>query len=182
MKLTPLQRRAARRDRNHSDLDMNLVSLIDIFTILIFFLMSSTGDEVLPTARAVNLPESTADKTPRETVVVTVSGQDIVVDGRKVASVADVIDAADDLIAPLTSESFSNKAVRGTANYPLNGNPGTASAASRTLSISYDAASQSYTVTSGSETQTFGPATSTRRRAPAPRSPTSAPRAMSPIP
>lgn len=104
MALTPLQKRAERKARNHTGLDMNLVSLIDIFTILIFFLMSSTGVEVLATARAVKLPESTADKTPRETVVVTVSGQDIVVDGRKVASVADVIDAADDLIAPLKAE------------------------------------------------------------------------------
>ena len=104
MALTPLQKRAERKARNHTGLDMNLVSLIDIFTILIFFLMSSTGVEVLATARAVKLPESTADRTPRETVVVTVSGQDIVVDGRKVASVAEVIDAADDLIAPLKTE------------------------------------------------------------------------------
>jgi len=58
MKLTPIQRRAERRDRNHSDLDMNLVSLIDIFTILIFFLMSSGGVEVLTSAKAVALPQS----------------------------------------------------------------------------------------------------------------------------
>ena len=43
MKLTPIQKRAERKARNHQGLDMNLVALIDIFTILIFFLMSSTG-------------------------------------------------------------------------------------------------------------------------------------------
>ncbi len=104
MKLTPLQKRAERKARNHTGLDMNLVSLIDIFTILIFFLMSSTGVEILATARAVKLPESTAEKTPRETVVVTVSANEIVVDGRKVAAVADVIVAEGDLIEPLKAE------------------------------------------------------------------------------
>ena len=76
MNLTPLQKRAERKARNHTGLDMNLVSLIDIFTILIFFLMSSTGIELLATARAVKLPESTADKLPRQTLVVTVTGSE----------------------------------------------------------------------------------------------------------
>ncbi len=83
MVLTPLQKRAERKARNHSGLDMNLVSLIDIFTILIFFLMSSTGVEVLTSSKAVKLPESTADKAPRETIIVTVSGTDILVGGRR---------------------------------------------------------------------------------------------------
>jgi biopolymer transport protein TolR len=104
MNLTPLQKRAERKARNHTGLDMNLVSLIDIFTILIFFLMSSTGIELLATARAVKLPESTADKLPRQTLVVTVTGSEIVVDGRRVASVAEAMAGDSDLIAPLKAE------------------------------------------------------------------------------
>ena len=104
MKLTPIQRRAARKARNHSDLDMNLVALIDIFTILIFFLMSSTGVEVLSTAQAVKLPQSTAEKSPREMLVVTVSATDILVAGRKVATVAEAMATQGDLIAPLKAE------------------------------------------------------------------------------
>lgn len=105
MKLTPLQRRAERRNRNHSDLDMNLVSLIDIFTILIFFLMSgASGVELLSSPKEVRLPKSMAEKAPKETIVVAVSGRDILVDGRRVASVADVMGAAGDLIEPLRSE------------------------------------------------------------------------------
>ncbi len=104
MKLTPIQKRAERKSRNEHGLDMNLVALIDIFTILIFFLMSSTGIEVLSSARAVKLPESTAEKLPRETVVITVSATDIVVDGRKVASVSEALAGEDDLIAPLKAE------------------------------------------------------------------------------
>ena len=104
MKLTPLQKRAERKARNQSGLDMNLVALIDIFTILIFFLMSSTGIEVLTNARAVKLPLSTAEKAPRQTIVVAVSDTDIVVDGRKVASVAEATALQDDLIPGLKAE------------------------------------------------------------------------------
>jgi biopolymer transport protein ExbD len=105
MTKTPLQRRAERKGRNQTGLDMNLVSLIDVFTILIFFLLSnSTGVETLPSPKAVQLPMSAADKEPRETLVVVVSATDILVGGRKVASVAEVMGAEGDLIAPLKAE------------------------------------------------------------------------------
>jgi len=105
MKLTPLQKRTERRARNVSLVDLNLVSLIDIFTILIFFLLSNSTDvETLPSNKAVQLPESTAEKKPRETVVVIVTNSEILVQGRTVALVADVMNLAGDVIAPLKSE------------------------------------------------------------------------------
>lgn len=104
MKMTGIEKRAARMARNQSGLDMNLVALIDIFTILIFFLMSSTGIEVLTNSKAVKLPNSIAEKAPRETVVVTVSETDIVVDGRRVATVAEANAIQGDLIPGLKAE------------------------------------------------------------------------------
>ena len=105
MKLTPLQKRAERKSRNQNMLDMNLVSLIDVFTILIFFLLSNaTGVELLPSPKAVQLPESVAEKSPRETVVVIVSGQEILIEGRRIASVAEVLAKPGDLIEPLKAE------------------------------------------------------------------------------
>jgi biopolymer transport protein TolR len=105
MKLTPLQKRAERHARNQSQVDLNLVALIDIFTILIFFLLSNAGVvEILPSSKAVKLPESTADKSPRETIVVMVNRDDIIVEGRRVASVAEVLTAETDLIAGLKAE------------------------------------------------------------------------------
>ncbi|HEY2925937.1 ExbD/TolR family protein [Piscinibacter sp.] len=105
MKLTPLQKRAERKNRNQTMVDMNLVSLIDVFTILIFFLLSSaSGVELLASPKAVKLPVSTAEKAPVETVVVVVSETDILVDGRRVASVPEVMAAQSDLIAPLKDE------------------------------------------------------------------------------
>ena len=105
MKLTPLQRRAERKSRNQTMVDMNLVSLIDVFTILIFFLLSNSGGvETLPSPKAVHLPESVAQTPPRETLVIVVSATEILVDGRKLALVADVLGTEGDLIAPLKAE------------------------------------------------------------------------------
>jgi biopolymer transport protein ExbD len=105
MKLTPLQKRAERRNRNKTMVDMNLVSLIDVFTILIFFLLSNSGGvETLPSPKAVHLPESVAEVSPRDTVVVIVSGTEIIVDGRKVAMVSDVLAMEGDMIEPLKAE------------------------------------------------------------------------------
>ena len=105
MSMTPRQRRAERRSRHSNAVDMNLVSLIDVFTILIFFLLSNSGGvETLPSPKAVKLPESFAEKAPRETVIVVVSGTEILVGGRKVASVADVLATEGDMILPLKAE------------------------------------------------------------------------------
>ncbi len=103
--MSPLQRRAERKSRNQTMVDMNLVSLIDVFTILIFFLLSSAGVEtVLPSLKSVQLPQSTAEKSPKETLVVVVSGQEIVVEGRQVASVPEVLAQPADLIPGLQAE------------------------------------------------------------------------------
>jgi len=105
MKLTPLQKRAERKSRNQTMVDMNLVSLIDVFTILIFFLLSNSGGvETLPSPKAVLLPESVAEVSPRDTVVVVVSGTEIIVDGRKIAMVADVLGTEGDMIESLKAE------------------------------------------------------------------------------
>ena len=105
MKLTPLQKRAERRSRNQTMVDMNLVSLIDVFTILIFFLLSNSGGvETLPSPKAVQLPESISEQAPKETVVVVVSASEILVDGRKVANVSDVLALEGDMIEPLKAE------------------------------------------------------------------------------
>jgi biopolymer transport protein ExbD len=103
--LTPIQKRALRKQRNSSVMDMNLVSLIDVFTILIFFLLSSATEvEVLPSSRAVQLPESTTEKAPKETVVVIVSGNEILVQGTVVSSVQDAMKLPGDIIPGLQQE------------------------------------------------------------------------------
>lgn len=108
--MSSLAKRAERKERNKQALDMNLVALIDIFTILLFFLLSSATEiETLVIPRAVALPESTIDQTPKPTVVVLVNAQEIVVDGRTVARTPDVMASDADLIEPLQAQLVALK-------------------------------------------------------------------------
>jgi biopolymer transport protein TolR len=85
-------RRAKRMERHHKRHKgapgFNLVSLMDIFTILVFFLLVNSGEgEVLPSTKSVELPESVAEQKPRENVVVMITERDILVQGTRVATI-----------------------------------------------------------------------------------------------
>ena len=114
--LSALEKRAERRARNSTALDMNLVSLIDVFTILIFFLLSSaTGVETLVSPKAVDLPVSLADQAPKQTVLLVVTETEVLVEGRPVALVKDLLASPDDEVPGLKAELdvlASRKAVR----------------------------------------------------------------------
>lgn len=66
---------------------LNLVSLMDVFTILVFFLLvNSSTSEVLDTPKQITLPESVIEAKPRESVVVMVTPDAILVQGEPVVS------------------------------------------------------------------------------------------------
>lgn len=95
--------RAHRRGKSQPKL--NLVSLMDIFTILVFFLLVNSSDvEVLQTNKSIKLPVSLAEKIPEENVVVMVSQDDIVIGGRQVTTVADVMSTESEDIPALQKE------------------------------------------------------------------------------
>ena len=84
---------------------LNLVSLMDIFTILVFFLMVNSSEvEVLQTNSKIKLPDSTSEKQPDNRLVIMVSDEDLVVQGRPVAQVADLVGTEDALIEGLQNE------------------------------------------------------------------------------
>ncbi len=84
---------------------LNLVSLMDIFTILVFFLMVNSSEvEVLQTSSKIKLPDSTSEKQPENRLVILVNDEDLVVQGRPVAQVADLVGADDALIEGLQTE------------------------------------------------------------------------------
>jgi len=99
-------RRAKRMERhykrNKGAPAFNMVSLMDIFTILVFFLLANSGEgEVLPSSRNIELPESIAEQKPRQNVVVMVTATDILVQGSRVVSVSDVENIKGLVIEPL---------------------------------------------------------------------------------
>ncbi len=74
-----MELRAARKSKVAP---MNLVSLMDIFTILVFFLLAqSSAVEVLPNTDKIALPESLAEERARETVLIMITHEDIMVNG-----------------------------------------------------------------------------------------------------
>ena len=92
VKSSRAKRMGRRHDRGKRGLALNLVSLMDIFTILVFFLLVNSSDvEVLPNAKEIQLPESIAEEKAKETVVILIGETDIIVQGTPVAKVADVM-------------------------------------------------------------------------------------------
>lgn len=99
-------RRIKRMSRNRKVVTkMNLTSLMDVFTILVFFLLVNSGSvEVLDAPKEVRLPESMAQEKPRETVVIFVSPDEVLVQGERVAYTADILNSLGNAsIAPITA-------------------------------------------------------------------------------
>ena len=86
-------RRMKRMSRNRKSVTkMNLTSLMDVFTILVFFLLvNSANTEVLETPKQITLPASVVEQKPRETVVIFVSLETVTIQGEVVARVEDVL-------------------------------------------------------------------------------------------
>jgi biopolymer transport protein TolR len=102
--MTPyrIKRHRKRAHAAHGANHMTLVPFIDMLMILVVFLLVHTSDvEVLPNTKSISIPESIADKKPRPSVVVMITKDELLVDGRQVATVADVINATDPVIQPL---------------------------------------------------------------------------------
>jgi biopolymer transport protein ExbD len=79
------------RQRTHHGSHMALVPFIDMLMMLVVFLLLHSSDvEILPNTKNITVPQSIADVRPRESVVVMVTTEDLLVNGRVVAKVADL--------------------------------------------------------------------------------------------
>jgi len=94
------------RSRKHGGAEaaghMTLVPFIDMLMILTVFLLVHNSDvDILPNTKAIAIPQSFSEKKPRPSVVVMITKEDLLVDGRAIAKVADVINSQDAVIQPL---------------------------------------------------------------------------------
>ena len=103
-----MSRRARRMERNHKRNKqgaLNLVSLMDIFTILVFFLLvSSSNVTELPNSKDISLPTSVAKNAPKETLVIAITQESVIVQGVKVSNITDILASNETLIATLEKE------------------------------------------------------------------------------
>ena len=93
-----ISKRAIRMEKHHkrnkANGGLNLVSLMDIFTILVFFLLVNSSDvEELPNQKDIQLPESIAEQKASESVIIMIGDENILVQGEVVANVAEVLAA-----------------------------------------------------------------------------------------
>ncbi len=99
------QMRRGSQQKRTRPASLNLVSLMDIFTILVFFLMVNSSDvEVLETSSQIKLPDSNSEQQPKNRLVISVSQDDVVLQGRRVARVADLAASDSDVIPGLKDE------------------------------------------------------------------------------
>jgi biopolymer transport protein ExbD len=81
---------------------LNMVSLMDIFTILVFFLLvNATSTEVLPSPKNIVLPDATADKLPLRNLVIAVDERVIRLQGKSVVTVKNALGIDQKTIRPL---------------------------------------------------------------------------------
>ena len=97
--------RAARMERHHGrhkgDAAINLVSMIDMLTVLVFFLLVYSVEqvEVLPSSKDVQLPTSIAEAPIHYAVVVIVTEEDVLIHGASVGKIDEIL-ASDSAIVP----------------------------------------------------------------------------------
>jgi len=78
-------------------LGLNLTSLMDVFTILVFFLLfHSAGGDAVEAPKQIKLPDSVVETKPRETVVIMVSPEVVLVQGEAVLDTAELLTSSTD--------------------------------------------------------------------------------------
>ena len=110
MKPSRRLKRMSRQQKGLSSGGLNLVSLMDVFTILVFFLLvNSSSSDVMEPPKNIKLPDSTVEAIPRETVVVMITPEDILVQGAVVAKTQDVINSKNSIIAEVKERLLLQK-------------------------------------------------------------------------
>jgi biopolymer transport protein ExbD len=94
------------RKRKHGGAEaaghMTLVPFIDMLMILTVFLLVHNSDvDILPNTKSISIPASLSDKKPRPSVVVMITKEDLLVDGKLIAKVSDVVNSQNAVIQPL---------------------------------------------------------------------------------
>jgi biopolymer transport protein TolR len=104
---------ARHHKRNKAEGEINLVSMIDMLTVLVFFLLvySSQKVEILPSAKDVQLPQSMAEQNAREAVVVIISDTEILMEGQSIGRISDIL-ASKELIIPALKTALENQVER----------------------------------------------------------------------
>jgi biopolymer transport protein TolR len=88
--------------RHRADAELNLIPMIDILSVMVsFLLVYSTNVEILQNNKGIEIPQSIAERQPKQTVVVMVTKDQMFVQGELVESVADIRSNNGNILEPL---------------------------------------------------------------------------------
>ena len=91
------------RSRKRKGRGLNLTPLMDVFTILVFFLLfHSYGGDVMEAPKQIELPNSVVETKPRETVLIMVTPEMVLVQGETVISTPELLDNSSGPIPEIT--------------------------------------------------------------------------------
>jgi biopolymer transport protein TolR len=88
--------------RFREDAELNLIPLIDILSVMVaFLLVYTTNVEVIQNAKGIEIPQSTAEALPKQSVVVMITKDQLFVQGELIADLVEIRDSGSPLIEPL---------------------------------------------------------------------------------
>lgn len=103
-----------RRENKAPSAKLSLVALMDIFTILVFFLLLNSGDsQNIEQARFVTLPDSSSGKAPHADLMVVVGDDQLFVGEEPIAQVSVILADPEELIEPLQLALAEHKSKMG---------------------------------------------------------------------
>jgi len=104
MSLSKRARRMALHElRRGTDVELNLIPLIDIMSVMVAFLLVYSADvEVVQNSKGVQIPQSIVEEHPKQSVVVMITKDQLFVQGELVTSVDEIRAARTPLIDPLS--------------------------------------------------------------------------------
>lgn len=106
MKTSRRSRRMQRHHKRHKVASLNLVSLMDIFTILVFFLLVHSGTpQTINPPKTLRLPESVADKNPEASPTLLVDEQGIYLENNLIVRIQDIVNS-DQAFIPLLQDAL----------------------------------------------------------------------------
>ena len=100
------KRRRARKESKGDSAGMMLTSLMDIFIVLVLYLLVNQGIGVdLDPPEHVMLPDSSVDSVPRQSIVIALSERDVRIQGEPVIAMGDVV-TSDELEIPAIRQAI----------------------------------------------------------------------------
>jgi biopolymer transport protein ExbD len=96
------RRMAQHHLRHKADTELNLIPLIDILSTLVaFLLVYSTEVEVIQNSKGIEIPQSIAEVSPKESVVIMITKGDLFVQGERITSVQEIRASQDAVVGLL---------------------------------------------------------------------------------